>query len=98
MNIDYNIKNIILTQDIIEGSWDLNSETKLFIQKNKEIYDKTKEYFKSLNCKNEKIIITFIIIKYLISINQKEHILIIQKGIQFLKDNNFDYNELIKYL
>ena len=42
--------------------------------------------------------ITFMIIKYLLSINQKEHILIIQKGIQFLKDNNFDYNELIKYL
>ena len=87
---------MILTQDILEGSWDLNSQTKLFIQNNKDIYDKAKEYFNSLNCYNEKIIITFIIIKYLILINKKEYILIIQKGIQFLKDNNLDYNELIK--
>ena len=95
-NIDYNVKDMILTQDILEGSWDLNSQTKLFIQNNKDIYDKAKEYFNSLNCYNEKIIITFIIIKYLILINKKEYILIIQKGIQFLKDNNLDYNELIK--
>ena len=98
IKIDYNIKDMILTQDILEGSWDLNSQTKLFIKNNKEMYDKAQKYFKSLDCKNEKIIITFIVIKYLMSINQKEHILIIQKGIQFLKDNNFDYYELVKYL
>ena len=30
------------------------------------------------------------------TINQSEYILIINKGIKFLRDNNFDYEEILK--
>ena len=94
-----NIKEITLTQDSYDGFWELNDKTKLVIEQNKDIYDKVKQYLSSNNCNNEKVIITFVMIYFLKNektINQSEYILIINKGIKFLRDNNFDYEEILK--
>ena len=57
---DLSFKNIILTQNIIEGNWTLNPQTENLIKNNRDIYDKIKtgvEYlesrgFQEINYKN----------------------------------------------
>ena len=55
---------MILTQDIIEGNWSLNPQTKFLIEQNKIIYDKIKNYVEKYNIDNKKeeIIITILVL------------------------------------
>jgi hypothetical protein len=96
-----NIKEITLTQDSYDGFWELNPSTQLIIDKNKDIFDKVKQYVNSKNCIDERVIITFVMIYFLKNektINQSEYVLILNKGIKFLRENKFDYEEILNII
>ena len=85
------IKDMILTQNIIEGNWSLNSQTKLLIDSHIEIYNKIKQYVEKYNIEKDKedIIITILVIYYLKNnkeIDQSEYTIIINKGLEYLKN------------
>ena len=93
--------NIIMSQDVIEGSWDENNETKKIIQivtSNK--FDKIKNNVKKVyQGTNEiKIIYTVLVIYYL---NTKcaqrlnELKLVINKANKFLEKNGINYSNII---
>ena len=93
--------NIIMSQDIIEGFWDENNETKKLI----DIiglykFDKIKDKVNSLN-KGEnksKIIYTLLVIYYLKTKcvkNSNEYKLIINKANKYLEKNGIDYDNII---
>ena len=103
-NYDYNfdLNDIVLTQDLMEGFWDSNENTKKIADEIKDIYDKADTIIKKLvsNDNDElkrKILFTFIII-YFIENNATETIaefkLIIEKGKNFLKNNNIEYDNI----
>ena len=88
---NYDIKEMILSQDIIDGNWSLNSQTQFLIRNYSDIYNKIKKYVEKFNVgeKKENIIITILVIYYLKNnkeICQSEYILIINKGLQYLQD------------
>ena len=81
---------MVLTQDILEGNWFLNHQTKLLINENQKIYDKIKNYVEKYDIQNKKeeIIITILVIyclKHKTEIEQLEFSLIINKGLSFLE-------------
>ena len=88
---NYDIKEMILSQDIIDGNWSLNSQTQFLIRNYSDIYNKIKKYVEKFNVgeKKENIIITILVIYYLKNnkeICQSEYILIINKGLQYLQE------------
>ena len=94
----YNDKEMILTQNIIEGNWTVNFQTQFLIDFYKDIYNKIKHYVEKINVLENKdnIIITILVLYYLKNnenINKEEYILIINKGIQFLQ--NLSIKELL---
>ena len=101
---NYDLNNIVLTQDLMEGFWDYNDETIKIVKEIKDIYDKASNIIKGLminsNVKEKdilerKIVHTFIII-YFIENNAIEKIdefkLLIEKGKNFLKKNNIEFD------
>ena len=101
---NYDLNNIVLTQDLMEGFWDCNDETIKIVKEIKDIYDKASNIIKGLminsNVKEKdilerKILHTFIII-YFIENNAIEKIdefkLLIEKGKNFLKKNNIEFD------
>ena len=101
---NYDLNNIVLTQDLMEGFWDCNDETIKIVKEIKDIYDKASNKIKGLminsNVKEKdilerKILHTFIII-YFIENNAIEKIdefkLLIEKGKNFLKKNNIEFD------
>ena len=87
---NFDIKEMILTQNIIEGNWSLNSQTKFLIDSNIDLYNKIKEYVDKFNVgeKKEDIIITILVIFFLKNnkeIDQSEYTIIINKGIEYLQ-------------
>ena len=87
----FDIKTMILTQNIIEGNWSLNSQTQFLIDSHTDIYNKIKQYVEKFNVgeNKENIIVTILVLYYLNNnenINKSEYILIINKGIQFLQN------------
>jgi len=87
-NID--IKEMALSQNIIEGNWSLNSQTKLLIDSHIDLYNKIKQYVERFNVgeKKEDIIITILIIYFLKNnkeIDQSEYTIIINKGLEYLQ-------------
>ena len=94
----FDIKTMILTQNIIEGNWSLNSQTQFLIDSHTDIYNKIKQYVEKFNVgeNKENIIVTILVIYYLKNnenVNKSEYILIINKGIQFLQ--NLGIKELL---
>ena len=93
--------NIIMSQDIIEGFWDENNETKRLIDiigLNK--FNKIKNKVCALNKrKNEsKIIYTLLVIYYLKTKclkNLDEYKLVINKAKKYLEKNGIDYDDII---
>ena len=93
------LQKIIMSQDIIEGYWEENENTKNIENKFKEIFNKISNFIES----NEKIKdkskvkYTFIILYYLIN-DEKEKLnenkLIINKGKKYLISNNTSYDEI----
>ena len=81
---------MILTQNILEGNWFLNFQTKLLIEQNQERYNKIKDYVEKYNIQNKKeeIIITILVLyclKHNTQIEQLEYSIIINKGLAFLE-------------
>ena len=89
---------MILTQNIIEGNWNLNNQTKFLIEQNKNIYDKIKNYVEKFNINNKKeeIIITILVLYCLKNnsdIEQLEYTIIMNKGLLFLE--SFGIKEIL---
>ena len=95
-NID--IREIINTQNFVEGYWDINKDTK----KIKEKYEKEYNLLKGLKnlTMNDKIAMTILIILYINKEHQellKELSLIILKAKIYIKNNAKDsYENIIK--
>ena len=88
--INFNFKDVVLTQNIIEGNWYLNSMTEKLIQMNQKLYDKIKNYVEKYYQREDKedIIITILVLYYLENnknIVNGEYILIINKGLEYLE-------------
>ena len=95
--VDFSPKELILTQDIFDGCWGLNPQTKSLIEKQKELYEKIEKIMKEKNIEKEEIIITLLVLYYLnndTSINKIEYSLIIKKGIKYLETNGINYEEI----
>ena len=60
-----NFDEIILTQDIFEGNWDNNNETKILIQEEKDIYEKIKKILEDKGIKEENGYITILVLYYI---------------------------------
>ena len=104
--INVNFKEIILTQNIIEGNWSLNSQTENLIKMNQNLYDKIKTYVEKFYQKEDKenVIITILVLYYL-NTNKNfvkaEYILIMNKGLQYLESKGIKeilYNNIESYL
>ena len=99
--IEFSNKELVLTQDIFDGCWNLNPQTKLLIEKEKELYDKIEGIMKEKNIDKEEVKITLLVLYYLNtnnSINKVEHMLIIKKGISFLEENGIKFDDIFTTL
>ena len=96
---DIKIKDLIFSQDPIDGYWEKNDSFKIIENLIKEDYKKCYEYIISKKKLEENIFYTFIIIYYIITKeNEKlfEYSKIIEKGKKFLIDKNNSYDNLFK--
>ena len=99
--VEFSNKDLILTQDIVEGSWNLNEQTNLLIEKLKLVYEKVGKYLTNKNLDNEEIKTTLLVLYYLntdSSINKIEFSLIIKKGLGFVEKNGINFDEFMTYM
>ena len=100
-NNEVNYTDLIMSQDIIEGSWNENNETKKLINKiTSEVFDKIKNKIISLKKgENEnKIIYTILVIYFLktkCTQNLNEYRLVINKANKFLAKNGINYDDIV---
>ena len=100
-NNEVNYTDLIMSQDIIEGSWNENNETKKLISKiTSAVFDKIKNKIISLKKgKNEnKIIYTILVIYFLKTkcVNKlNEYKLVINKANKFLAKNGINYDDIV---
>ena len=93
--------NLIMSQDIIEGSWNENNETKKLISIiSSSKFDKIKNKIKALNkgTNETKIIYTILVIYYLktkCAGNLNEYKLVINKANKFLEKNGINYDDIV---
>ena len=93
--------DMIMTQDIIEGSWNENKETKKLIDKVKnENFEKIVNHVKimDLGLDSIKIIYTILVIYYIYKHKGKninEYRLVINKGKRYLSTKGINYDEEI---
>ena len=93
--------NLITSQDIIEGSWNENEETKKLINIiSPEKFDKIKNKIYALNkgINQIKIIYTILVIYYLhVNCPEKlnDYILVINKAKKFLNNNGINYDDIV---
>ena len=93
--------NLIMSQDVMEGYWDENDETKKIIDIiTLDKFNKIKNTINALNKgENEiKIIYTILVIYYLktnLSEKIKDYRLVISKANKFLEENGIDYDYII---
>ena len=96
-----NNTSLILSQDIIEGFWDENNETKRIINIiTSDVFDKIKNKIIPLNKgQNEtKIIYTILVVYYLktkCADNLNEYRLVINKANKFLSKNGINYDDIV---
>ena len=99
--VEFSIKELVLTQDIFDGCWNLNPQTKLLIEKEKNIYEKIENIMKEKKIEKEEVKITLLVLYYLntdTNINKVEYMLIIKKGISFLEENGIKFDEILSTL
>ena len=100
-NNEVNYTDLIMSQDVIEGSWNENNETKKLINKiTSEVFDKIKNKIISLKKgENEnKIIYTILVIYFLktkCTQNLNEYRLVINKANKFLAKNGINYDDIV---
>ena len=96
--VEFSNKELLLTQDIFDGYWNLNPQTNLLIEKQKAVYEKIEKIMKEKNLDKEEIKITLLVLYYLnndSSINKNEFSLIIKKAITFLEKNGINYEDIL---
>ena len=96
--VEFNNKELILTQDIFEGFWNLNPQTNLLIEKYKNIYETIEKKLNDKNLDKEEIKVTLLVLHYLntnSSINKIEYSLIMKKGYAFLEKNGINFEEFL---
>ena len=101
IKVQFSNKELVLTQDIFDGCWNLNPQTKLLIEKEKEAYNKIENIMKEKNIEKEEVKITLLVLYYLntnSSINKVEYMLIIKKGISYLEENGIKFDEILTTL
>ena len=101
IKVEFSNKELVLTQDIFDGCWNLNPQTKLLIEKEKEAYNKIENIMKEKNIEKEEVKITLLVLYYLntnSSINKVEYMLIIKKGISYLEENGIKFDEILTTL
>ena len=92
---------LIMSQDIIEGAWDENDDTKKLISIiSSSKFDKIKNKIKTLNkgTNETKIIYTILVIYYLkkkCADKLNEYRLVINKANKFLEKNSINYDDII---
>ena len=94
-------KELVLTQDIFDGCWNLNDQTKLLIEKEKDAFNKIEAILKEKNIDKEEVKMTLLVLYYLntnSSINKVEYMLIIKKGISYLDENGIKFDEILETL
>ena len=99
--VEFSNKELVLTQDIFDGCWNLNPQTKLLIEKEKNIYEKIENIMKEKNIEKEEVKITLLVLYYLntnTTVNKVEYMLIIKKGISFLEGNGIKFDEILPSL
>ena len=99
--VEFNPKELILTQDIFDGCWNINPQTSSLIEKEKEEYNKIEKIVKEKNLDKEEIRVTLLVLYYLntdSSINKIEYSLIIKKGINYLQSNGINFEEILNIL
>jgi hypothetical protein len=93
--------NLIISQDIIEGSWDENNETiKLIDIISSDTFNKIKNKITALNkgTNENKIIYTILVIYYLktkLTSKLSEYRLVINKAEKFLSKNGINYDDIV---
>ena len=104
IEIQDEFNDMIMTQDIIEGFWDENKETKKVIDKvKKDKFDKIVQYVKNKSVTQDfnKIVYTILVIYYIQkekSQNINEYRLLINKGKKFLISKGINYDEEFKII
>ena len=94
--------DMLMSQDIIEGFWDENKETKKLVEKiKKEKFDVIVQYVKNKNIIQDfnKIVYTILAIYYIQkekSKNINEYRLVLNKGKKYLISKDINYDEEIK--
>ncbi len=98
-NKNENIKDLILSQDPIEGYWSKNINFEKIKNLIKEDYEKCYEFIIDKKNLEENIFYTFIIIYYIMKKESEkliEYSKIIEKGKKYLTDKNNSYDNLFK--
>ena len=99
--VEFSNKELVLTQDIFDGCWNLNDQTKLLIEKEKDAFNKIEAILKEKNIDKEEVKMTLLVLYYLntnSSINKVEYMLIIKKGISYLDENGIKFDEILETL
>ena len=99
--VEFSNKELVLTQDIFDGCWNLNPQTKLLIEKEKNVYEKIENIMKEKKIEKEEVKITLLVLYHLntdINVNKVEYMLIIKKGISFLEENGIKFDEILPTL
>ena len=99
-NNNDDLTNLILSQNVIEGSWDENDQTKKVINiVTQDIFDKIKNKIIALNkgANENKIIYTILVVYYLktkCTNKLSQYRLVINKANKFLNKNGVDYDNI----
>ena len=94
----FEIKKIAFTQNVINGYWSLNEQTKLLISSKKDLYEQIENMLKEKNVLYEENIIITILVLFTLrtnkNINLLEYTIIINKGLEYLSSLNINYEEI----
>ena len=94
----FEIKKIAFTQNVIDGYWSLNKQTKLLIKSKKDLYEQIENILKEKNFLYEENIIITILVLFTLrtnkNINLLEYTIIINKGLEYLSNLNINYEEI----
>ena len=97
-----NFDDIILGQDIIEGNWKRDNNNEILIEKEKDLFEKIKQYSESKGINDENGIITLFILYYIFkkkSEKVEELKFVIDKAKKYIKKIfNFEYDDIAKEL
>ena len=97
---EINFDEFILSQDVLEGNWEKNTQTELLIEQEKNIYEKIKKYSENKGIKEENGVITLLALYYIYhkkidKINELKFV--INKAKDYVKKIfNLEYDEIIK--